>query len=138
MGGMIQADVHDATHVKVGEQMHRITGTWGINEDGQLAPPSQGGFGVFIEGGERIDMFTAHSYWKIPDPPVKIFTVAEMPEKLAQAWLQHLRNFDNANPGCHFQVLGDAPDTPMTEIFEMLRVDPGFDFHKVLERGKKS
>ena len=39
---------------------------------------------------------------------MKIFTVAEIPDELAQDWLQHLRDFDTAHPGCHFQVVADS------------------------------
>jgi hypothetical protein len=41
---------------------------------------------------------------------VKIFTVAHLPPELRQVWLQHLRDFDTAHPGCHFEVVG----TPTT------------------------
>lgn len=34
---------------------------------------------------------------------VKIFTVAHVPPALEQAWLQHLRDFDTAHAGCHFE-----------------------------------
>lgn len=61
---MTQVDVREATHVKVGDQMHKIASKWGIDADGRLAKPSAGGFGVVTESGERVDMFTASSYWR--------------------------------------------------------------------------
>jgi hypothetical protein len=67
---------------------------------------------------------------------VKIFTIADVPEELSQAWLQHLRDFDVAHPGCHFQVAADAPDMPMAKIIEMLQLNPGLDFMAIFEQGK--
>jgi hypothetical protein len=63
---------------------------------------------------------------------MKIFTVAEVPEELAQAWLQHLRDFDTAHPGCHFQVVADAPDVPMAKAAELIKIDPPLDFTTLL------
>jgi len=67
---------------------------------------------------------------------MKIFTVADVPDELSQAWLQHLREFDDAHPGCHFQVAADAPELPMAKIIEMLQINPGLDFQAVFERSK--
>lgn len=67
---------------------------------------------------------------------IKIFTVAHVPEELAQAWLQHLRDFDTAHPGCHFEVAADAPEMPMAKVIEMLQINPSLDFQAVFERGK--
>jgi hypothetical protein len=58
----------------------------------------------------------------------KILTLAHVPEGLEKAWLQHLRDFDVAHPGCHFEVIADAPEAKVKDIFEILRVHPGFDF----------
>lgn len=60
-----QTDVRDATHVNAGNgQIEKIISKWGILDDGCLARPSVGGFGVITEAGQRVDMFTAHSYWR--------------------------------------------------------------------------
>jgi hypothetical protein len=58
---------------------------------------------------------------------MKIQIKAEVPDALARAWLQHLRDFDTDNPGCHFQI--DAWETEigtdeMTRILES--IDPPF------------
>jgi hypothetical protein len=45
---------------------------------------------------------------------VKIFTCAHVPPSLEQKWLQHLRDFDAANPGCHFEVGVDGPEEIQT------------------------
>jgi len=55
---------------------------------------------------------------------VTIFTRAIVPQELQQKWLQHLRDFDVANPGCHFEVMIDAPDASFVEVMESMRVEP--------------
>jgi len=65
----------------------------------------------------------------------KIFTIAHVPEELQQAWLQHLRDFDTANPGCHFEVGIDAPpDMPLENMVQKLIVDPDLTFTKIFMR----
>lgn len=68
---------------------------------------------------------------------VTIFTRATVPDELAQQWLQHLRDFDSRNPGCHFEVLADAPEMSMPEIIETMQVNPELNFSELFERGKK-
>jgi hypothetical protein len=65
---------------------------------------------------------------------MKIFTVANIPDRLSQLWLQHLRDFDAAHPGCHFEVMADAPEATLAEIVDMVRVAPALTFTKILER----
>ncbi len=68
---------------------------------------------------------------------VKVFTVAHLPEGLQQAWLQHLRDFDTAHPGCHFEVGVDGtPDASIAEMIEWLQVKPGLSFTQIFERTK--
>jgi hypothetical protein len=59
---------------------------------------------------------------------MRIFTAADVPDELAQEWLQHLRDFDAAHAGCHFQVLADAPGVSTAEILEALKVEPPLAF----------
>jgi hypothetical protein len=66
---------------------------------------------------------------------VKVFTVATMDDELQQRWLQHLRDFDVANPGCHFEVMIDGPEIPLKEMVERITVSPGLTFQKIWERG---
>ena len=61
LGGI---SVVEATHVKVNGQIKRIGSKWGINEKGGVAKPSEGGFGVITEDGQRVGMFEAQSYFK--------------------------------------------------------------------------
>ena len=67
---------------------------------------------------------------------VTIFTRATVPEKLQQKWLQHLRDFDSANPGCHFEVGIDGPDEPFADVIKRLTVEPGLNFTKIFGRAK--
>jgi hypothetical protein len=64
----------------------------------------------------------------------KIFTVAYIPDPLRKAFLQHIRDFDIANPGCHFEVMMDAPTESLAEIVEIMRVNPSLTFSQILER----
>lgn len=65
---------------------------------------------------------------------MKIFTIAEVPDDLAKDWLQHLRDFDTAHPGCHFQVCADAPDSTVADMAEMLKITPGLTFQEIFNR----
>lgn len=71
------------------------------------------------------------------DSAIKIFTVAHVPTELAQRWLQHLRDFDVKHPGCHFEVLTEGFQLSAAEMVEMLRVEPGLTFTKIIEREKE-
>jgi hypothetical protein len=64
---------------------------------------------------------------------VKVFTIAHLPEELRPAWLQHLRDFDIAHPGCHFDVAMDAPETPLADMIRLLQVEPGLTFTQLFE-----
>lgn len=67
---------------------------------------------------------------------VKIFTCAHVPENLQQKWLQHLRDFDFENPGCHFEVGVDGPDASIADMIKLLRVEPGPTFTKIYDRAR--
>jgi hypothetical protein len=67
---------------------------------------------------------------------VRIITIANVPDGLAQAWLQHLRDFDVAHPGCHFEVMADALDLTLAQAVELVRVNPDLSFKQVFERGR--
>jgi hypothetical protein len=64
----------------------------------------------------------------------KIYTVAHLPDSLVQKWLQHLRDFDTANPECHFEVGIDGPEASAADMIRMLRVSPSLTFSKIFER----
>lgn len=68
---------------------------------------------------------------------VKLFTLAQVPPELANKWLQHLRDFDTANPDCHFEVMADTPDLPLAEIIKIVTVDPPMKFQDFFKREKK-
>jgi len=68
----------------------------------------------------------------------KIFTIAHLPPGLEHDWLQHLRDFDTAHPGCHFEIMADTPTLSLPEIVEMIRVNPDLSFSEILLRDKNS
>lgn len=57
-----QVAVHEATHVRTGTLIERIASKYGVGPGRHLAPPSEGGFGVYTETGHRITMMDAHEY----------------------------------------------------------------------------
>lgn len=67
---------------------------------------------------------------------MKIFTVAHLPDDLQQLWLQHLRDFDTAHPGCHFEVGFDGPDASIAEMMERMTVEPALTFTQIFEKTK--
>jgi hypothetical protein len=69
---------------------------------------------------------------------VQIFTVAEVPDDLAGAWLQHLRDFDTAHPGCHFTVAADAPSLSLKEMVAAIQINPGLTFSEIIERARRN
>ena len=54
----------------------------------------------------------------------QVLTVAWLPVELIEAWMQHVRDFDAAHPGCHFymQARGEWSADEMTEMLR--RIDP--------------
>ena len=70
---------------------------------------------------------------------MKILAQCEIPDALANAWLQHLRNFDAAHPGCHFEVMIQSGRTvPVREMIETMKVYPELTIEEVFERKSKN
>lgn len=66
---------------------------------------------------------------------MKVFTVAHVPPELEQAWLQHLRDFDVAHPGCHFEVgIDGEPDMGIVDAIERMQVEPKLTFEYIFRR----
>lgn len=65
---------------------------------------------------------------------MKICTVADVPDELAQAWLQHMRDFDATHPGCHFQVVAEANDMSTEQMLASLVLDPPLRNIAVIKR----
>lgn len=63
-----------------------------------------------------------------------IFTRAHVPADLQQAWLQHLRDFDTAHPGCHFEVSIDGPEEPFADMIKKVTITPGLTFAQFFRR----
>ena len=57
---------------------------------------------------------------------MKIYCMAEVPDELGQAWLQHLRDFDTRHPGCVFKVLALSPEMGVEAMRGAAEVIPGF------------
>jgi hypothetical protein len=74
----------------------------------------------------------------VSDDRTRVFTIAHVPQSLEKEWLQHLRDFDVAHPGCHFEVVVDAPHHSFHEIVQMLEVNPGIPLQAILQRKKPS
>ena len=54
----------DATHVRVGGRVEKIVSKWGIDAQGRVAAPPEGGFGVITENGRKVTMWDAQEYLK--------------------------------------------------------------------------
>jgi hypothetical protein len=67
----------------------------------------------------------------------KIFIAAQVPPELQRAFLQHVRDFDIAHPGGHFEMGIDGPDIPLAEMVEQLRIDPALNFAAIFDRARK-
>lgn len=66
-GGEVgKVSIREATHVVYGYPpvVEKIASKWGVSAEGELAKPSEGGFGVLTESGRRVDMFEARFYEK--------------------------------------------------------------------------
>jgi hypothetical protein len=68
---------------------------------------------------------------------MKIFTIAHVPPELVQAWLQHVRYFDVAHPGCRFEVGIDGPEESFETAISRLIIEPELTFSQIFERKKK-
>jgi hypothetical protein len=68
---------------------------------------------------------------------MKVFVIAHISDELQQPFLQHVRNFDTAHPGCHFEIGLEGPDIPMKTMVERLLVEPELTFTKIFDRAKK-
>lgn len=63
--------------------------------------------------------------------------VAELPEEVpVREFLQMVRDFDLAHPGCKFTLLADEPGMSLAEIqLELDQISPGFKFWTVKKMG---
>jgi hypothetical protein len=67
----------------------------------------------------------------------KTFIIAHVPAGLEQAFIQHVRDFDVAHPGCHFEIGLESPDLSLVEAIEMLRINPGLTLADVFTRARR-
>jgi hypothetical protein len=60
--------------------------------------------------------------------------MANVPDDLVKEWLQHLRDFDIAHPGCHFKIIGDT-DASLADIKGIVKgISPSFDFQAIFKK----
>lgn len=65
---------------------------------------------------------------------VVAIVLAIIEEDVAQKFMQHIRDFDVANPNCDFSCRFNAPDTPVEKVQEWMTVMPPFPFQMVIKR----
>ena len=53
-----------------------------------------------------------------------IYVKATVPDDLAQGWLQHLRDFDTAHPGCHFEVVVESETKSVGDVMRTIDIHP--------------
>ena len=68
---------------------------------------------------------------------MKVFIIAHVPEELLQSWLQHVRDFDVAHAGCHFEIVADCPDMSLKDMLLHLSIDPSLTFTALIDRARK-
>lgn len=68
---------------------------------------------------------------------IKVFTVAHLPHNLAQAWLQHLRDFDTQHPDCHFEVRAEAPNLTLAEMQKLIQIDPALRIERIISAPRR-
>jgi hypothetical protein len=62
----------------------------------------------------------------------------DVPDELMQQWLQHLRDFDTAHTGCHFEVAAETDAiVPVSDMLAMLRVEPALSFIEAYKMAKR-
>jgi hypothetical protein len=61
---------------------------------------------------------------------MKILLTADIPEVLQLEWLNHVREFDVAHPGCLFQIVGDTAQST-NKIIQLMHA-AGFGVVKML------
>jgi len=64
----------------------------------------------------------------------RIYTRATVPDELEQRWLQHLRDFDRAHPGCHFEVVVESETMSIHDLMHAIDVNPKLDYQLFLKR----
>ena len=65
---------------------------------------------------------------------MNIVVNAEIPDESAQAFLQHIRDFDAAHPGCKFEILAHSETGTMGSLMKIIEgITPAFD---VMAMGK--
>jgi hypothetical protein len=98
--GRVPSSVIGATHVKVDGRIEAIAGAWGIGPAGELAKPSEGGFGVITASGRRVGMMEAQAYYTTTAAELLDNKAAELlaavrlePERVIELRLRRVEQF---------------------------------------------
>ena len=65
---------------------------------------------------------------------VYLLILAHMPPAALNPFLQHIRDFDVAHPGCHFAVSADAEGMSTDELQAAIKVEPPLPFMTVIRK----
>lgn len=68
---------------------------------------------------------------------IKLCILADIPEDadVHHSLLQHIRNFDVAHPGCHFEITEHLPNISLQEAIDILRrVNPELKYFNVITK----
>ena len=63
-----------------------------------------------------------------------IYTKAIVPDDMQQAWLQHLRDFDVAHTGCHFEVVMESETKTVGDLMRSVDIHPPLDWQFTARR----
>jgi hypothetical protein len=70
-------------------------------------------------------------------PEVTIFFRAHLPRDLLKSFIQHVRDFDVAHPGCHFEIMADDCGLNLQQMIEALRINPKLSFMEIIKLDKE-
>lgn len=63
---------------------------------------------------------------------------AHIPRALWGKLMQHIRDFDTQNEGCHFEMFADARGQSVAEVLTQLRkIEPALPFETIIPIGAK-
>jgi hypothetical protein len=63
-----------------------------------------------------------------------IHTKAILPDEMVQAWLQHLRDFDTAHPGSHFEVTAESEGKTVGDLMRSVDIHPPLEWQFTARR----
>jgi hypothetical protein len=141
--GRVPSSVIGATHVKVDGKIEAIAGTWGIGPAGELAKPSEGGFGVITRSGRRVGMMEAEGYLTTSEADLLDEQAAELlaatwtaPERVIELRLRRVEQFALVSILVEYSRSKDATQT-WEQIVDGTRVTLGELLSMLLKAGER-